>query len=197
MSKQTFFQNLIKECNMECNTRGEMISDNMGELLAKKFAETFDKFGYPYKSGFNIEWDGNVDGLVGIPFSSNGGFYKVSDIALSYDELIGATLTLSGGEPMLLTSNSVHNGGSVISVGEYIISVHQDNSTLYNITFPVKGTYFCRLNGAYTKQLIKEKINPMAEYFMPVLTSPNGTKYKLTVDDTGTLSATEVTSEEA
>lgn len=38
-----------------------------------------------------------------------------------------------------------------------------------------------------------ETITPMAEEFMPVLTSPNGTKYKLTVDDTGTLSATEVT----
>lgn len=38
-----------------------------------------------------------------------------------------------------------------------------------------------------------ETITPMAEEFMPVLTSPNGTKYKLTVDDTGTISATEVT----
>ena len=38
-----------------------------------------------------------------------------------------------------------------------------------------------------------EAITPMAEEFMPVLTSPNGTKYKLTVDDSGTLSATEVT----
>ena len=38
-----------------------------------------------------------------------------------------------------------------------------------------------------------ETITPMAEEFMPVLTSPNGTKYKLTVDDSGAISATEVT----
>lgn len=41
--------------------------------------------------------------------------------------------------------------------------------------------------------LVTETPTPMAEEFMPVLTSPNGTKYKLTVDDTGTISATEVT----
>lgn len=38
-----------------------------------------------------------------------------------------------------------------------------------------------------------ELITPMAEEFLPILTSPNGTKYKITVDDSGTLSATEVT----
>lgn len=37
-----------------------------------------------------------------------------------------------------------------------------------------------------------ETITPMDESFMPVLTSPNGTKYKITVDDTGALSATAV-----
>lgn len=37
-----------------------------------------------------------------------------------------------------------------------------------------------------------EVITPLDEKFMPVLTSPNGTKYKLTVADDGTLSATAV-----
>lgn len=37
-----------------------------------------------------------------------------------------------------------------------------------------------------------ETIQPMAEEFMPLLTSPNGTKYKLTVSDDGTLSAVAV-----
>lgn len=41
--------------------------------------------------------------------------------------------------------------------------------------------------------LVSKTVTPMAEYFLPVLTSPNGTKYKLTVDDSGTISATEVT----
>ena len=38
-----------------------------------------------------------------------------------------------------------------------------------------------------------ETITPMAEEFLPILTSPNGTKYKITVDDSGTISATVVT----
>ena len=41
--------------------------------------------------------------------------------------------------------------------------------------------------------LVSKTVTPMAEYFLPVLTSPNGTKYKLTVDDSGAISATEVT----
>ena len=42
--------------------------------------------------------------------------------------------------------------------------------------------------------LAEEIVHPVDEKFMPVLTSPNGTKFKITVDDTGTISATEVTS---
>lgn len=41
--------------------------------------------------------------------------------------------------------------------------------------------------------LVGEIVHPVDEKFMPVLTSPNGTKFKITVGDTGTISATEVT----
>ena len=42
--------------------------------------------------------------------------------------------------------------------------------------------------------LAEEIVHPVDEKFMPVLTSPNGTKFKITVNDTGTIFATEVTS---
>jgi hypothetical protein len=35
-------------------------------------------------------------------------------------------------------------------------------------------------------------VNPMNEKYMPILTSPSGKKFKITVDDSGTISATEV-----
>ena len=40
--------------------------------------------------------------------------------------------------------------------------------------------------------ILSEVIHPMSEEFLPELTSPNGTKYKLTVSDDGTLSAVAV-----
>ena len=58
-----------------------------------------------------------------------------------------------------------------------------------------KVTWFADTAAIHTigVSLVSKTVTPMAEYFLPVLTSPNGTKYKLTVDDSGTISATEVT----
>jgi hypothetical protein len=39
----------------------------------------------------------------------------------------------------------------------------------------------------------KTTVKPLDEKYMPILTSPGGKKYKLTVDDSGTVSAVEVT----
>lgn len=63
--------------------------------------------------------------------------------------------------------------------------------------FDASGGMFVTLNTSATHAIsvttAEEVITPMAEEFLPVLTSPNGTKYKITVDDSGTISATKVT----
>lgn len=48
------------------------------------------------------------------------------------------------------------------------------------------------LTGKLAEKLDEEITQPMKEEFMPLLTSPNGTQYKITVDDSGNLSATAV-----
>lgn len=176
-------------------TRMEMFLKNFGGggggSVPKPLTYDYMPEGYPSKSGWSIEWDGNTDGLVSVA----GEFYKVSDMMPSDDELLGATLETSGGESFKLSSAIITALSEDITIiGEgFAVIVRKDNATFNNVPFPQKGTYFSSSQGIFTSKLNKQTTTPMAEEFMPVLTSPNGTKYKITVDDSGTISATEVT----
>lgn len=148
--------------------------------------------GYPSKSGWSVEWDGNTDGLV-----SAGRFYKVSDMVPTDDELIGAILWSSTGREFKLTSDvitAISEDITAILGGEGGLIVRKDNAIFDdNTALPQKGIYSMKHQNTFTSKLSTQNITPMAEEFLPVLTSPNGTKYKITVDDSGTISATEVT----
>ena len=164
--------------------------------------------GYPIKSGFDIEWDGNTDGLTYITYIKN---YKVSDITPTNDELIGATLGISNGKNLTLTSNFIYVASedvTVVLAGDVFVSIaRKDNAVASgiidrDILFPQKGTYFVKGDKAYVTGLRKQTITPMAEEFLPsevnefIMNSstPDSTKkFKITVDDSGTISATEVT----
>lgn len=93
------------------------------------------------------------------------------------------------------------------------VFIAEDNQKVYInselLTFPQKGVYFlCFENVFYVSGVSLSTsetpeitwdgniggIKKLDEKFMPELTSPNGKKFKLTVDDSGTISATEVTS---
>ncbi len=67
-------------------------------------------------------------------------------------------------------------------------------STGGDATYEVDFSFMGASAGKHTVSIaeVSETIQPMAEEFMPLLTSPNGTKYKLTVADDGTLSAVAV-----
>lgn len=156
--------------------------------------------GYPYKEGSKtvITWDGNTEGKVDL-----GSLTKVSDLTPSIDELKPAFVSTSisddaqsdvTGTIIAMTDKLVGETG-----GSFMI-VYEDNYTLHDevsgqdVTFPEKGIYFGSV-GHYgrTKLLVygTETIHPMSEEYIQ-LTSPNGTKYKLTVSDDGTLSAVTV-----
>lgn len=151
--------------------------------------------GYPYKESNKtvIEWDGNAEGLE----TFGGGYYKVSDKVFTEAELIGSVASIynytTGTRDVELTDNLVSDGGggtvSVITDGGNIPSIISSDGT--SIT---AGTYFHLQDDSYIAKLIygTETIHPIAEEFLPVLTSPNGTKYQLTVADDGTLSAVQV-----
>lgn len=191
MSKQTFFQNLIEECNMECNTHGKMISDNMGELLAQKFAETFDNFGYPYI------------GKIYTPLMFEHEYeFRIADginqtlIELNPVPVVGQTYrVLFDGEQYECVCVSLTNGNP--GIGNFKGMGLEDTGEPFAImAFNIGIAYFMSYDTATAHticvSLVTKTVTPMAEDFMPVLTSPNGTKYKLTVDDTGALSTTEV-----
>lgn len=146
--------------------------------------------GYPYKNNRTIiEWDGNTEGHTML----GNYFCKVYDTAL--DSLAGYKLTFNSAGTKLdftLGEASPYDSGTYIYrinfAGENIdavLVVPADNKDNFE-----PGIYFFRVgDGYYPCKLSSETIHPMATEFMPALTSPNGTKYKLTVSDDGTLSA--------
>lgn len=148
--------------------------------------------GYPKKSGWSIEWDGNTDGLIS--FAEGGKtFYKVSDMLPTNDELIGATIERSDGQNHELTSKDITAPTEDITMGGSGARIIRKDTTAPDNSPVQKGTYFAFRDNYYISRLSKQIVTPMAEEFLPVLTAPSGTKYKITVDDSGTISATEVT----
>ena len=135
-----------------------------------------------------IEWDGNTDGLDVV----SDFYYRVSDAIVSDEQIkVGVMMDGEGNEE---TVASIAPWDTLVSMGyvtedvtsiESIVFVRKDNVVFQGFTFNKIGVYF----GPLVRKFIAETIQPMAENFMPLLTSPNGTKYQLTVSDDGTLSA--------
>lgn len=163
--------------------------------------------GYPKNVVVDIEWDGNTEGLIS---SSNNRRFKVSNNIYTRDELIGATISVTyddgNVQTYIMTGEDVIETSNVIDLWEGSVLVILEDNTYYNdVLFPKKGIYFCSVPpfpvpgtdiiepGNYTSKLSTSFIKHMSEDFMPLLTSPNGTKYKITVDDTGALSTVKVT----
>ena len=182
-----------------------------GSSVPKPLTYDYMPEGYPTKSGFDIEWDGNTDGLTYITQTIDIKNYRVSDISPTNDELLGATLITSGGLNVTMTSDFIYVASedvTVVGTGEILVAIaRKDNAFAADIVdggilFPQKGTYFMKSDNAYIARLSKQTITPMAEEFLPsevnelIMNSstPDSTKkFKITVDDSGAISATEVT----
>ena len=179
-----------------------------GGSVPKPLTYDYMPEGYPSKSGFDIEWDGNTDGLT---YITDIKAYKVSDIEPTNDELIGATLGISSGTNLTLTSDFIYVASedvTAVMIGDVFVTIaRKDNAVAAgikgnDILFPQKGTYFMKGDKAYITRLSKQTITPMAEEFLPSevnelimksSTTDSTKKFKITVDDSGTISATEVT----
>lgn len=106
------------------------------------------------KAGFDIQWDGNTEGL-----EKAGDFYKVSNRILSKNEFLGGTL-FAGDETVVITDDSeiFHelipnklyafggSGGVLISAG-----VEYDGKTLSS------GVYFSKDHEFYISRLYKKE----------------------------------------
>ena len=136
-----------------------------GGSVPKPLTYDYMPEGYPTKSGWSIEWDGNTNGLVSIANE----FYKVSDMVPTDNELIGATIETSAGESFKLDSayiTAVTEDITMIGEG-FALIVRKDNAPFNNGTIPQKGTYFTVARDFYTARLSNQTITPMAEEFLP------------------------------
>ena len=171
--------------------------------------------GYPKKEkdGWSVEWDENIDGkinAIGEPL------YKFSDRVLTYEEFLSAKYVLyydgEEQESGMVSETDPDQTQLTDAVSRFIflygevqvLVVSEDNAEASGIIFPTKGLY---TNKAFQPfKLIGETITPMDANFIPNTiqrvgddviisssTADSTKKFKITVDDSGTISATEVT----
>ena len=163
--------------------------------------------GYPYKEQSKIlaEWDGNAEGMLSVDLSNGHYAYKVCE-PISSADLIGVEMKSFSRSPdgeesansvILKDSNFTEIGDGVVQIqygAAWIFTDAAAASETMHTNIPEAGVYFYKTERgggvSYPISLtVPETIHLMAEELLPLLTSPNGTKYKLTVADDGTLSA--------
>ena len=193
----------------------QKIIDNGGasswnDLKDKPFGEV---------AGGIIEFDGNMTGLDTIyasPLNNweyDGYYCKVSDKVYAKQDLIGATVSYKN--PQLIT-NTIYEqtlqeapGATAImgfnAPAKYgnrpesfgilcVYSASELNAAFGGDDFE-NGVYFTVFpdQNEYAQSLVfPSSVKPLDEKYLPILTSPSGKKFKLSVDDSGTISATEV-----
>lgn len=155
---------------------------------------------------------------VQYPGAPGAAWYKVSDSVPTGDHSVGASCTTSlsiGGEkktgPIEICEDDYY-----LSVDANVIVILKDNVTIsgVGITFPKKGTYFLRSDRGFISGFAlgadadpeitwdgnTSEIKTLDEKFIPDVSglivkssTPDSTKkFRITVDDSGTISATEV-----
>lgn len=164
----------------------------------------------PVTPPINIAFDGNTEGAV---MSSKNNFYKVSDQVFSLDEILQMTVTFNmsgdifdsviGDRPNDVIQNNnafcVTDNGPVFALagnsGPNPLGV-PDTYPEPGIYFPVSGTTRA-LRWLYktVKKNIDEKFLPdgIESLIFKSSTSGSSKKFKITVDDSGTITATQVT----
>lgn len=191
--------------NIEVEVGGDVSSWN--DLTDKPF--------YEEGSGATIEWDGSTEGrdsfVAGFMFDVP--FYKVSDLLPTKEELIGATVTLE--TTTTVSENSFAMADETATIAEAFAVVYGTAfsfaGTEYTVSSP--GIYFPNMGdihatlltyGSTTIKTIDEKFipdtiarvdditAPKTELILTSSTSGSSKKFKITIDDEGVLTATEI-----
>lgn len=148
-----------------------------------------------------ITWDGNTEGLACIELAPGYTFYKVSDLYFDRDLLESFSYTTSG------DLRSSGGKDKTIAMAESVwvdngmcIMVVTEPCTLDSVVFPESGlyvvggsTYVNKLTISFGKKIDKMFIPAMDSVILKSSTSGSSKQFKITVDDSGTISATEVT----
>jgi hypothetical protein len=174
------------------------------KTIDPKFLPEALQFGETTVMGDTLTWDGNTEGLV--LFNIGKSVYKVSDAVPTMADLEnGATIKLS--DSLEVTECDVResmpgliliDAGSVVVISESVAGTE-----IGGVMLPEAGTYLYKYvegDDQYVASITipgytgfeTTTIKPLDEKYLPILTSPGGKKFKLSVDDSGTLTATEV-----
>ena len=139
-----------------------------------------------------IVWDGNTEGLEVIEDVS-GKLVHISSLKITDPTNI---------ENLVMVD--IENGETATDPDFLVNQPFDGIFELQNgLVLLVNNTFQEISEGVWTKMIDgvpvriaeinpKSIVKPLAEQYMPILTSPSGKKFKLSVDDSGVLSATEV-----
>lgn len=123
-----------------------------------------------------ITYDGKTEGYVVADTGTNGAetsmtFYKVSDLVLTKENIIGQTVTAfnTGNiNSTVITENFIAEYEQGVIIEEAIALVYNDNVTIDSYLFPEKGVYFFNLgSGMYYISSLTAAITVFDEKLIP------------------------------
>lgn len=107
---------------------------------------------------FNFTFDGDTTGKEIIDLGDGAYCVKMTDVVLTMDDLVGATVVVESGEEMTIELTAdvivdVNGDGSILGA-EVLLAIQRD-TTMEGIAL-TSGLYFVEFPEAYTKSLVKE-----------------------------------------
>lgn len=157
------------------------------EIEIPKFSDYFG--GAPGE--IKLDWDGSDNGQDTF-VAGAATFYKISDLVFSREEVTNGSITVSSGA---ILSNFVDNTGC-FGIGQGVMQIvfipEKGNYKIasFEFTAPSAGIYFGKTSGWYIEEA---KFNAPVPDSALYLNSNSGKRFQITVDDSGTITATEVT----
>lgn len=131
-----------------------------------------------------IEWDGNTSDLD--IFVDNGcAFYKVSDFTVPFLHI--ASLKAERSDGYVFYEFYEQPYGTMVNGYTAAIVTDAENNNI-----PSNGLYF-RYDQSISMRCLRVEIDTHRDNTALYLSNPSGVKYAITIDDSGTLTATEVT----
>lgn len=180
-------------------TKSETYSKNEIDqnFYAKDKVYTKDEVYTKHQTTLKLTWDGTRQGdLLETTKGVYQWYYKVSDEIIPFEDIIdGHTVTYNEASHAESTYENVKNGINCYSVGYAIIVLSPGDCGFdpgfVDFTAPSTGIYLKYSTGNnYVKTL---EINYYDRYQTGLIVNSPTKKFKITVDDSGTISATEIT----
>ena len=162
-------------------------------IAASKALNTAESLSHTTNGRYYGSYDRKTEGRDTFIFNSFD-YYKISDFVIAHEEI----LDFAGTNVNNVAISTVSNGENCVECGLFIVvnkagrcSLTIETTKIY-FTAPSTGLYAC-YNGA-TNYSTAGTYDFRFNVVEPIVTNPSTRKkYYITVDDTGTLKATEVT----